>query len=100
MISKRLRLKPEGKGRRQSPGVTIAVTGIAVAVVVMILTLAVVSGFQNQVRQKVMGFDSQITVKKYTTNSSESPFFSFSDSISGVLRSVLPAGAVLSLIHI
>lgn len=96
MISKRLRLKPEGKGRRQSPGVTIAVTGIAVAVVVMILTLAVVSGFQNQVRQKVMGFDSQITVKKYTTNSSESPFFSFNDSISGVMRSVLPEGAVLS----
>ena len=67
-IANRLRLNPEGKGRRQSPGVTVAVAGIAVSVAVMLLTLAVVKGFQNQVKQKVMGFDSQISVSRYVTN--------------------------------
>ena len=95
-IANRLRLNPEGKGRRQSPGVTVAVAGIAVSVAVMLLTLAVVKGFQNQVKQKVMGFDSQISVARYVTNSEDTPFLNYSDSLLAVIKSSLPENAVLS----
>ena len=59
-IASRLQLKPDGGHR--SPGVVIAISGIAVAVTVMILTLSVVTGFKNGIRDKVIGFDSELTV--------------------------------------
>ncbi|MDE7153673.1 MAG: ABC transporter permease [Muribaculaceae bacterium] len=59
-IASRLQLKP-ADGRR-SPGVTIAVTGMAVAVAVMILTLSVVTGFKKSITEKVVGYFSQISV--------------------------------------
>lgn len=94
-IAKRIQLKPDGKNQR-SPGVTIAIAGIAVSIVVMLLTLAVVSGFQNQIRNKVIGFDSQITVSKYPQTPSESVFFEFSDTLKNCIESKLPEGAVIS----
>ena len=94
-IAKRIQLTPNGKKQR-SPGVTIAIAGISVSIVVMLLTLAVVSGFQNQIRNKVIGFDSQITVSKYVQDSSDSPLFAYSDSLSEVMNRALPDGAVVS----
>ena len=54
-IARRLRLAPDGGGRR-SPAVGIAVTGVALAVAVMIISMAVVLGFQDAIRDKVSGF--------------------------------------------
>lgn len=49
-----------GPASRRSPAVTIAVTGICLSVTIMLLTLAVVPGFKNQITRKVMGFDAQV----------------------------------------
>lgn len=57
-ISKRI-LKNEVEGTKVSrPIVRISVISIALAVVVNLITLAVVTGFQHEVRQKVAGFGS------------------------------------------
>ncbi len=57
-ISKRI-LKNEVEGNKVSrPIVRISVLSIALAVVVNLITLAVVTGFQHEVRQKVSGFGS------------------------------------------
>lgn len=61
-IARRLRLAP-GDGGRRSPAVGIAVGGVALAVVVMMVSMAVVLGFQNAIRQKVMGFEASIALK-------------------------------------
>ena len=57
-ISKRI-LKNEVEGNKVSrPIVRISVLSIALAVVVNLITLAVVTGFQHEVRRKVSGFGS------------------------------------------
>ena len=52
------------------PIVRVAVIGIAVGMMVMILTLAVVTGFQDEIRKKVTGFGSHIQIGPYDTNES------------------------------
>ncbi|MFD0748781.1 ABC transporter permease [Mucilaginibacter calamicampi] len=56
--------------------VRIAIIGIMLGLGVMILSLAVVSGFKREIREKVRGFDGDMKVIKYDLNSSfeNSPF--------------------------
>lgn len=60
-IARRLRIKG-GTRKSSSSSSVIAVAGIAIAIFVMVLTLTVVLGFKNQIREKVTGFDSQISI--------------------------------------
>jgi lipoprotein-releasing system permease protein len=61
-ISKRI-LKSELHGKQASrPIIRIAITSIALAVVVNLITIAVVTGFQNEVQQKVVGFSSPLFI--------------------------------------
>ncbi|MFL5753027.1 MAG: ABC transporter permease [Bacteroidia bacterium] len=55
------------------PIVRIAIGGIALGIAVMILTLAIVTGFQNEIRNKVIGFGSHISVLSYDNNNSYEP---------------------------
>jgi len=56
--------------------VGIATGGIALGICIMIVSLAIVSGFQREIRGKVIGFASHIQISKYDSNNSleESPF--------------------------
>ncbi|MDP9079156.1 MAG: ABC transporter permease [Bacteroidota bacterium] len=56
--------------------VRIAIIGIALGLAVMILSLAVVRGFKNEIRQKIRGFSGDMQVVKYDLNNSyeNSPF--------------------------
>lgn len=61
-ISKKT-LKSVVQGKKVSkPIVRISIISIALAVVVNLITLAVVTGFQQEVRQKVSGFGSHIVI--------------------------------------
>lgn len=61
-ISRRV-LKSEVQGKKVSrPIVRISVISIALAVVVNLITVAVVTGFQHEVREKVSGFGSHISI--------------------------------------
>ncbi|MFL5765561.1 MAG: ABC transporter permease [Bacteroidia bacterium] len=55
------------------PIVRISVLGIALGLAVMILALAVVTGFKDQIRGKLIGFNSHITVSIYDNNVSAEP---------------------------
>ncbi len=58
------------QGKKVSrPIVRISVISIALAVVVNLITIAVVTGFQNQVREKVSGFGSHIFIMSAGENS-------------------------------
>lgn len=50
--------------------VKIAIIGIALGMTVMIISVAVVTGFKNQVRSKVIGFGSHIVIENYDNNRS------------------------------
>jgi hypothetical protein len=55
--------KHEGK-KVSKPIIRISTLSIALAVAVNIITLAVVTGFQNQVKDKVVGFGAHIQILK------------------------------------
>lgn len=44
-------------------GTVIAVTGVALALTVMELTLGIVVGFKEEIKRKLMGFDAQISIE-------------------------------------
>ena len=66
-IAKRL-IKRESKQKGLSgPIVRIATIGIALGMAVMISSLAIVVGFQDEIRKKVIGFGSHIQVTNFGT---------------------------------
>ena len=60
-IARKLQLKGSKRHTSSSSSI-IAVSGVAIAIFVMVLTLCVVHGFKNEIKDKVCGFDSQITI--------------------------------------
>jgi len=55
-------VKSSDKSQMSAPIVRIATAGIAIGVALMIIALAVVRGFQDEVRKKVIGFGSHFQV--------------------------------------
>ncbi|MDE7473623.1 MAG: hypothetical protein K2M68_08590, partial [Muribaculaceae bacterium] len=104
LIARRLSLKSDAdnmSGRHRSPAVGIAVTGIALSVTIMLLTLAIVPGFKHQITEKVFGFDAQIVlhpvqpVASYDDGSTVT--VECSDTLRNRLLSNLPTGARVQL---
>jgi len=72
-IAKRI-IGKKGKGGKISrPTVNIAITGVAIGIAVMILTVAIVVGFQVSIRDKVEGFNADIQINKMDDNNSMEP---------------------------
>lgn len=70
------RLFSLSKGNLSSTVMRLAVTSVALAITVMIISLAVVVGFKNQIRDKVVGFVAPIHIQALDLNESyeEQPF--------------------------
>lgn len=63
--------KGEEAGRQMSrPAVLIAMTGIAIGLAVMLLSVSVVVGFKREIRDKIEGFGAQIQVSNLHVASS------------------------------
>ena len=65
-----------GKGlelRFSRPVIQVALLGIALGIAVMIITVSIVTGFQQEIRAKVIGFGSHIQISKYDNNESYEP---------------------------
>lgn len=68
-IAKRIFADKTRDGERFSrPAIRIALLGVAIGVVVMLVSLAVVLGFKHEVSEKVIGFGSHIQVLSLTQN--------------------------------
>ena len=52
------------------PIARVAVVSIALGLSVMIIAVAIVTGFQKQIREKVVGFGGHIQITEYNTNTS------------------------------
>ena len=64
-------LGTSGNQQLSRPIVKIAVAGIALGLAVIILTVAIVTGFQNEIRNKLIGFGSHIQITNYDNNVSD-----------------------------
>jgi len=64
------RLIKGGPGSFSAPVIRIAITSVALGLAVMIVSVAIVTGFQRQVREKIVGFGSHIQIAKFDSNNS------------------------------
>ncbi len=67
-IAKRLVFEKDSTSRISRPIVAISVVGIALGLAVMIVAIAITTGFKNEVRNKVVGFESHVQILNYDTN--------------------------------
>lgn len=70
-ISRRLQLGGHGSS---TAGVAIATGGVALALIIMEFTLAIVVGFKDGIRERLMGFDAQITVQPPLSGTGEEDY--------------------------
>lgn len=95
-LARRLSLRSSSGGSQT--GIVIAVTGISLAIVVMLISIAVMLGFKHEVRQKIMGFDAQVTVSPLESNGQQSTPLLDSDSLAAAVTSLPPeATATMSI---
>ncbi|MDR0962048.1 MAG: ABC transporter permease, partial [Mediterranea sp.] len=81
-IAKRLYRDTEGGKQVSRPAILIALTGIAIGLAVMIITVSIVVGFKREVRDKVVGFGSHIQISNVNaTRSYDSRPVQVSDSL-------------------
>jgi lipoprotein-releasing system permease protein len=72
-IAKRITGMRTGRQKISRPTIRIAIAGVAIGLAVMILTVAIVRGFQYSIRDKVEGFNADIEINNYDNNSSYEP---------------------------
>jgi len=72
-IAKRVIGKGGKGGKISRPTINIAIAGVAIGIAVMLLTVAIVVGFQSSIRDKVEGFNADIQINKLDNNNSMEP---------------------------
>jgi len=88
-IAKRLFFKGRHREKKSKPSTKIAIIGIAVGLAVMLIAWAVVMGFRQEIRNKIIGINSHIQITSYYSNYTyEMNPITVSDSLLDSLRSV------------
>ena len=97
-IASRLLKAGKDSPRLSTPIVRIAIGGIALGIAVMIVSVAIVTGFQQEIRAKVIGFGAHIQITKHDANHSlETEALDFNEDYVQALRQM---PEVRSLVHV
>ncbi|HXP50659.1 MAG TPA: ABC transporter permease, partial [Bacteroidia bacterium] len=72
-IARRIIEGRKGHKKISRPTARIAIAGVAIGIMVMILTISIVSGFQLSIRDKVEGFNGDIQIANLDNNNSYEP---------------------------
>jgi len=70
-IAKRIRGFESKDNELSKPIIRIATLGVALGIAVMILATSIVTGFQEEIRNKVIGFGSHIQITNFGSSNSE-----------------------------
>ncbi len=73
-IAKRIYNDKGDKRKVSRPAIQIATVGVAIGLAVMIISICVVLGFKNSIRDKVIGFGSHIQVENFNSIQSSDPY--------------------------
>ena len=72
-------------GRKSSPAVKVAVTAVALAVAVMLASVSIVLGFKREIRDKVIGFNSHISIYAVPAGETDTNLLTLTPTLSGIL---------------
>lgn len=92
-ISNRFRLSGGGGS---GTGAFIAVAGVALSLIIMEFTLAVVVGFKDGIKERLMGFDAQVTIGPAVDKTPATPYVDNVAQLSAITDSLIP-GSDISL---
>ena len=70
-IAKRIIAGKEPKNSISSPIIKIAITAIALGVIIMLVAIATANGLQLKIREKIAGFNGHVQIVNYDNNNSE-----------------------------
>ena len=70
-IAKRIIAAKEHKSSVSSPIIKIAITAIALGIVIMMISIATSMGLQNKIKEKISGFNGHIQILNYEENNSK-----------------------------
>ena len=70
-IAKRIIAGKEYKNSISSPIIKIAITAIALGIIIMMISIATGTGLQHKIRDKMSGFKGHIQITNYDSNASE-----------------------------
>ncbi len=77
-----------------SPSVAIAVGGIALSLIVMLISIAVVTGFKHEIKRKVEGFNSQIQIYPQSASLDRLSPISLTSETAAVIAQTVPEASV------
>lgn len=69
-IATRIIFDKESRKAISKPIIRISIIGIALSLAVMIISVATVTGFKNEIRRKIIGFGSHIQIINFDSNTS------------------------------
>ncbi|MDE5807203.1 MAG: ABC transporter permease, partial [Muribaculaceae bacterium] len=75
------RLSLSSGGRKSSPAIKVAVTAVALSIGVMLAAISIVLGFKREIREKVVGFNSHITLFSIARDEGEDNLVSLTPSL-------------------
>ncbi len=85
-IAERLYNTRKNAKKISRPAITIAQWGVSVGLIVMMLSLAIVVGFKNEVRNKIIGFGGHIQLNSYENYDNTTPFITIDQAYINTLR--------------
>ena len=80
------RLSLSSNGKKNMPAVTVAIIATALSVAVMITSVAIVLGFKNEIRNKVVGFNGHISLFKVPLNEEDDNLLELNENLKTLLE--------------
>jgi len=88
-IARKLQFGNKEKKKDANPSIRIAIIGIALGLAIMLLAVAIVTGFKHEIQGKVIGFGSHIQVTSLSNNTTyETPPIIFPDSLIQLIKQI------------
>ncbi len=104
-IANRIHFDKSNRKNATPPAIRVAVAGVALGLAVMILSVAIVIGFKQEIRSKVVGFGAHIQITSFDNNTTyEKEPIQYTDSLRQVLaehdgiQGIAPIGTKLSMV--
>ncbi|MCH5222791.1 MAG: ABC transporter permease [Muribaculaceae bacterium] len=82
------RLSLSSDKRKNSPAVSVAIISVAISVAVMIASIAIVLGFKQEIREKVVGFNGHITIFRIPNSEGDDNLITLNRQLQAILEVV------------
>lgn len=92
LIASRLGFK-SAENKKSAPGVIVGYIGVALAIAIMLMAIAVVNGFKKEIKNKLVGFNAEITLSA-TNHAGETEGIRLTDTLRNLISDIAPEAEI------